>query len=499
MINHSISTLSIPADLSYIAPSIAYVTELVRGIRFNEKEISHITISLEEAMINVIQFGYENRSSEGFEVIFDISNFSLTMTIKEKGIPFNPERLPEYQPNRPDQDKKGAGLGLHLIKSLIDEVWFIRKGRHGQEIKLIQYLKEKHIHNMLSEREEIDSWEKAGTEPVKGRSIDYSLRPMRPEEAVQVSVCAYKCYGYSYEDYIYYPERLVALNDEGALFSLLAVGEEDNILGHSALKFPWPQAPIAESGVAFVYPEYRRLGLFKKFNLYFLDYARKVGLSGLYGRPVTSHVASQRMSAGCGYKDCCLSLGAFPADLEFRKIRDIVSQRESLLTSFIKVRDVETRDVYVPANIQPIVGRLFQALDIPVLFASSGTIIEAPDGRSIIETSVNQAINAASIKVYHGGPQALEELRLKEKSLCLDRIDYIQLVLNLEDPSTEALIPKAETLGFFFSGILPFGINGRHALILQYLNNISIDLDQLKLLSPESHLILDHIKKTTGL
>ena len=50
-------------------------------------------------------------------------------------------------------DVTGAGLGLHLIKSYMDETSFVRKGRAGQEILLTKHMKNKHINNLMSDGE----------------------------------------------------------------------------------------------------------------------------------------------------------------------------------------------------------------------------------------------------------------------------------------------------------------------------------------------------------
>ena len=49
----------------------------------------------------------------------------------------------------------------------------------------------------------------------------------------------------------------------------------------------------------------------------------------------------------------------------------------------------------------------------------------------------------------------MDEIRHQLKTLCLERTDVINAVLNIEDPTAGALVPELESLGFFFSGILP--------------------------------------------
>jgi serine/threonine-protein kinase RsbW len=69
----------------------------------------------------------------------------------------------------------------------------------------------------------------------------------------------------------------------------------------------------------------------------------------------------------------------------------------------------------------------------------------------------------------------------------------IHLYLNLSDPGTAEYCKRFEELGFFFAGMLPGGC-GADALILQYLNNIALDYDRIKLQSALGRDLLAYIK-----
>jgi serine/threonine-protein kinase RsbW len=70
---------------------------------------------------------------------------------------------------------------------------------------------------------------------------------MRDSEASEVSKSVYKTYGYSYPfEYVYYPEKIIALNEGGKIHSAVALADESEIAGHCALHY-WDENPqIAE-------------------------------------------------------------------------------------------------------------------------------------------------------------------------------------------------------------------------------------------------------------
>ena len=489
------SRISIPAELGFIRPVTAYVVELAKNIGFNEDETGKIELALEEGLSNVIQFGYEEGNDSSFDVIFESQATGIVIRIAEKGMPFNPERLPDYQADNPETDTSGAGLGLYLIKSLMDELAFIRKGREGQEIRMVKHLPQKRINHILKMEKENRPAPKISASDNTEYTGNYSVRQMIPDEAVEISKCAYQCYGYGYEDFIYYPEQVAAKNRDGSIFSVVAVNEDNAVMGHAALEYPYPGASIAESGVAFVKPEYRRLGLFAEFNAFFIQHAKKRGMAGLYGRAVTSHIATQRMAKSHGYMDCGLFIGNYTA-LDFSGFAEKVAQRESLVMSFLAFKTDQTRTIYLPKNFLALGEMIFKSINLPVELPQPSLELGPCADNSIIEVTNNHTLNLAEITVSQYGEHFIEEIRHYLKSLCLENTDIIHIVLDLEDSATENVIERLGQMGFVFGGILPFGLNGHHALILQYLNNVKIDFDQINLLTDEAKIILEQIKKS---
>ena len=157
------------------------------------------------------------------------------------------------------------------------------------------------------------------------------------------------------------------------------------------------------------------------------------------------------------------------------------------MLAFLGLKGHPPRDIFVTENYQPIVSRLFGSLNVPVRLVNDKSISRhGADEQAHIEVAVNDALSFAEMIIHAYGDNVRDEIRLKQKELCLKQITSIHLVLNLEAPTTMETIVLAESLGFFFGGILPYGIDGHHALVLQYSNNAMIDFDKLKLLSPKS-------------
>ena len=127
---------------------------------------------------------------------------------------------------------------------------------------------------------------------------------MQEAEAAEVSKSVYKTYGYSYPlEYIYFPEKIIALNQSNQIHSAVAVVDPNKIAGHCALQ-TWNENPqIAEMGQGVVNPEFRSLGCFAKLTEYLLELAKSKGLLGVFDRAVTNHRFSQQTGHQSGSKD----------------------------------------------------------------------------------------------------------------------------------------------------------------------------------------------------
>ncbi len=490
MLSPIISSLTLPNDTAYLAPALAYVHELVQAAGFSQEENDQIRLALEEAITNVIKHGFAPGEHATFELRCEQHAAHLTFVLKEKGLPFDPALVPVYTPGESIDDFSTAGLGTFLIRKSMDEVVFRNLGRAGKELRLTKLMRHKRIDGGGSQPGQPSE---VPPHPAPAKAGPIHIRPLRPEDAIEVSRCAYKAYGYSYEDYIYYPDQITEMNSQGLLHSLVAVTAGNEIAGHIALKRLAANDTIAEIGVAFVKPEFRGSGVFMQLMIAALQKAHETELNGLFGRTVTSHTVSQKTSGKFGFRDCGLLLAQFPRDVEFKQLTGQVTQKESALVIFLPLREQAPRTIYPPARHRDMIATLYAALGIGAPPAAPAG--PAPSCQTELEAQAIGVMNTAEIRVQKGGADALHAVRGKLRYYCLEKRDAIYLFLDLEAPETAALVPAFEDLGFFFAGILPRGLRGHDSLILQYLNNLTIDYNGVQVHSPDAQKLREYVKQ----
>jgi anti-sigma regulatory factor (Ser/Thr protein kinase) len=481
----------IPNDNAYVPMVADFVGQVARKMGFEDQDARAAQLGVGHALTSIMQNFFEPGQRAMLEISCERVPVGLKIVIRDQGIPFDPGQL-SVSIHNGEQETGGSIFG---VKEYVDEVMLNNLGRSGKETVLIKRFK----HNDITDYYEACELEPYPQAPDERRTVPeklgFVIRAMAPSEAVEVAKCIYKAYGYSYfYEYMYYPEQLSELNNQGRMHSAVAVTLDGEIVGHSALSFWREGARIAEMGQGVVKPEFRSQGLFAKLNEYLVGKAAEMSLMGVFGQAVTNHNRSQRVVLSLGLGVCAITLGYVPADVTFKGITESLPQRESLVIHFMYLANVPSPTIFAPPQHSDIIQNLYLQLGVtPVLGMPAVTAIEDLEANSILETKILGPLNVARIELVNYGRNVVGEIRALLKELCLKRLDVIILYLDLCDPGTYHFTGEFEALGFLFSGILPGATRQGDALILQYLNNVSIDYDRIIVESSTAKDLLRYI------
>ena len=89
-----------------------------------------INLALEEAVTNVMMYAYPGRNDGQVFVEYTEAESEkgkkLIFTISDSGIPFDPTQKAEVDTSLPAEEREIGGLGIHLVRQLMDEVRYER-------------------------------------------------------------------------------------------------------------------------------------------------------------------------------------------------------------------------------------------------------------------------------------------------------------------------------------------------------------------------------------
>lgn len=116
------------ASLDKLYDMLQFVRDQAKLAKFNDSISSKIELAVEEALVNIISYGYPNRSGT-IEIQCSISNFSgIKITIKDKGVPYNPLTSTKiFNPTAPIEGRSLGGYGIYFILKIMDEVDYRRE------------------------------------------------------------------------------------------------------------------------------------------------------------------------------------------------------------------------------------------------------------------------------------------------------------------------------------------------------------------------------------
>ena len=90
------------------------------------KVLNTINLALDEIITNIVSYGYTDDASHEIDIELILDEKLLTVKITDDAVEFNPLDQPEPDVNIPLEEKKIGGLGIHLIRNLIDELDYKR-------------------------------------------------------------------------------------------------------------------------------------------------------------------------------------------------------------------------------------------------------------------------------------------------------------------------------------------------------------------------------------
>lgn len=485
--------LTLPADVRLMR----LVQDFVRGLAdlggLAAEEAEALAQAVWEACRHAIEHAFDAEDTGTLRLVGKLTPAALTLAVHDKGLPFcqlQEESEPLSGPEGP-APACFPGRGLYLRHGCADEVRWINHGLDGNELRLTKYL-------AGVCRLETPPAEAAGAAAGPQGALNYTIRLLRPGDAMRLAQLMYRVYGYSYsnEDF-YYPDRLDHDLETGRHVGVVAVADNGEIVGHVGVE-RHDLGPLAELGQLAVAPAHRGHGLRKLMGDRLQEEIQQLGLIGLFGEAVTLHTISQEGSESRGLQVTAIKLLDWQA--RFKSQQTIYGtdpgnhagpgpQRESMVFYFKYLTPPGRALICAPSRHRQMLGRIYGNIGVPVEFLEPS----GPTGLGKLVVHYDQPTGTGTIQVNRIGIGTLPEIYQARRDLCqIVGAPVIGLLLPLAQGGTPYLCEAAEEDGFYFSGVQPSFAPDGDFLRLQYLN-ADLDPERLHLFSPFARELLAYI------
>ena len=102
-------------------------TNFLEDQSVSPQAVYRINLALEEMITNIIRHGYDDYDRHEIRVSLNVFENQVAAVIEDDGHAFNPLEWNKKEESQPLEDKKVGGVGIHLIRELLDHVDYKRE------------------------------------------------------------------------------------------------------------------------------------------------------------------------------------------------------------------------------------------------------------------------------------------------------------------------------------------------------------------------------------
>lgn len=113
-------------DISEISRLNEFIEEIGNEFSLAPDVIFNLTLVLEEAVVNVINYAYPKEEHEYIYLSARMHEESIVFVLTDTGKEFDPTAAPEADVTLSAEDRQIGGLGIFLIRQIMNEVKYER-------------------------------------------------------------------------------------------------------------------------------------------------------------------------------------------------------------------------------------------------------------------------------------------------------------------------------------------------------------------------------------
>jgi anti-sigma regulatory factor (Ser/Thr protein kinase) len=110
-----------------------FIEEACDGANVDSAARFDLQMAVDEACCNVFEHAYNGSAGE-IDLRFETRGRDVVITLHDHGRAFNPEGIPPPDTSQPLEERPVGGLGLHLMRKLMDKVFFAFSPERGNTL-----------------------------------------------------------------------------------------------------------------------------------------------------------------------------------------------------------------------------------------------------------------------------------------------------------------------------------------------------------------------------
>jgi len=132
--------LEIPSITENLQMIREFVLKIAAKTGFNEETQEQIALAVDEACTNVIKHAHHHDAQRLMDIQIQTDANKMKITITDKGRGFDITKLKDPDVEQFIRESKHGGLGIYLIKTLMDEVDYEFNPGVKNQVQLTKYI-----------------------------------------------------------------------------------------------------------------------------------------------------------------------------------------------------------------------------------------------------------------------------------------------------------------------------------------------------------------------
>lgn len=120
--------ISVQASTEYLAEVRDFVARHASEFGFKKQDVDDIRLAVDEAYTNIIKHAYQNDGDKSVDIELGYNSNTFWVSLLDTGNTFDPKNYTKPDVRQKMKEKKRGGVGVYLIRKLMDDVEYKTKG-----------------------------------------------------------------------------------------------------------------------------------------------------------------------------------------------------------------------------------------------------------------------------------------------------------------------------------------------------------------------------------
>ena len=134
-------TLDVPSSTQNLALIREFVTRVAAQAGLGDAEVAQLELAVDEACANVIEHAYGDDATKQVKIRAVFDDDALSIHVIDTGQGFDPTQVQQQDLKDLIAKRRTGGLGMRLIKTLMDEVHYEIEPGKKNELRMVKKLR----------------------------------------------------------------------------------------------------------------------------------------------------------------------------------------------------------------------------------------------------------------------------------------------------------------------------------------------------------------------